>query len=66
MQADYTMESDVQQVDSAQQRKLLVQKINQTKKTYQDKLKIYIQSRKQLRAAAEANKKAARAVRAAR
>jgi len=66
MQADYTMKSDVQQVDSAQQRKLLVQKINQTKKTYQDKLKIYIQSRKQLRAAAEANKKAARAVRAAR
>ena len=66
MQADYTMKSDVQQVDSAQQRKLLVQKISQTKKTYQDKLKIYIQSRKQLRAAAEANKKAARAVRAAR
>ena len=66
MQADYSMKSDVQQVDSAQQRKLLVQKINQTKKTYQDKLKIYIQSRKQLRAAAEANKKAARAVRAAR
>ena len=66
MQADYTMKSDVQQVDNAQQRKLLVQKINQTKKTYQDKLKIYIQSRKQLRAAAEANKKAARAVRAAR
>ena len=66
MQADYTMKSDVQQVDSARQRKLLVQKINQTKKTYQDKLKIYIQSRKQLRAAAEANKKAARAVRAAR
>ena len=66
MQADYTMKSDVQQVDSAQQRKLLVQKINQTKRTFQEKLKIYIQSRKQLRAAAEANKKAARAVRAAR